>query len=291
MVLATIAMAGRTGATAVEEEEPPPPTAEESLIGKAWVHEDEWSDDYQRGRRRYTLVFTKDRWIGHFIHFLANGSFFDVYTESGGWSVTDTEITGTWIEYVNGEHTTPSFSRSYSWANEERTGLFLQNWNDDSDGGYWLHEDAGEPATDLTGEWYYEEWRNYLQRDGSTSREFETWSLVIAEDTMEYTFTRQPEKDFGTDEMRVLKMTGTLEQDTYGMYLWHTVTAVSASWREGGEFPHLIGRRLRWGYFPAGDELFVSPYWDELRYDSDADVWVDDPANMYGNYGLRLLRK
>ena len=267
------------------------PTTEESLMGAVWIHEDSWTeDDIVQGPRRYMLVFTKERWIAHFAHIRADGTFHEgpSYTQSGEWSATDTEITRTWKD----DDMLRSLPKAYSWGNDERTALYLKNWereNDFDDVDYWLYTKREAPGADLTGTWRRERLEEDEDDNGNITRVLRTWTLDITGDTLTYTFTEQPEEDFGTDTMSVEILTGTLEQDTEEMYLWHTVTAVS---RDGQPDPSddRIGLRLRWGYFQVANSLIVSPFWDELRPDDDLGA-IDNPDVPFGDYWLRLVKQ
>ena len=268
------------------------PTTEESLMGAVWVHEDGWqNDDGAQGTRRYMLVFTKDRWIAHFAHVRTDGTFDEEesHTQSGTWAATDTEIVRTWKD----DDMLRSLPKAYSWGNDERTALYLKNWERENafeDVDYWLYTRDEAPGADLTGTWRYERWEEHDDDDGNSWREFRTWTLEITGDTLTYTFTEQAEEDFGTGNMGVWLQKGTLEQDIQEPVLWQTVTAVS--WNgESAESPQWIGQRLRWGYLQVGNSLIISPFWDELRYDDDLGRWMDNPDNPFGNYWLRLVKQ
>lgn len=266
------------------------PTTEESLMGAVWVHEDGWqNEDGPQGTRRYMLVFTKNRWIAHFAHVRADGTFDEgpSYTQSGTWTATDTEIIRTWKN-----DDLRSLPKAYSWGNDERTDLYLKNWereNDFDDVDYWLYTKREAPGADLTGTWRRERLEEDEDDNGNITRVLRTWTLDITGDTLTYTFTAQPEEDFGTDTMFVEILTGTLEQDTEEMYVWQTVTAVS---RDGQPDPSdgRIGLRLRWGYFQVANSLIMSPYWDELRPDDDLGA-IDNPDVPFGDYWLRLVKQ
>ena len=267
-------------------------TPTESLMGAVWVHEDSWTDDdIVQGPRRYMLVFTKERWVGHFAHFRADGTFHEEesYTQSGTWTATDTEIIRTWSD----DDTLRSLPKAYTWGNDQRTALYLKIWErenafDDVD--YWLYTKGESTGADLTGTWRYERWEEHEDDDGNVRQEFRTWTLEITGAALTYTFTSQLQEDLGTDIMHVWVQTGTLEQDTEEMFLWQTLTAVSEN-GQPDQSPELIGQRLRWGYLQVGNSLIVSPFWDEVRYDDDLGVWTDHPDVPFGNYWLRLVKQ
>ncbi len=267
-------------------------TPTESLMGAVWVHEDSWTDDdIVQGPRRYMLVFTKERWVGHFAHFRADGTFHEEesYTQSGTWTATDTEIIRTWYD----DDTLRSLPKAYTWGNDQRTALYLKIWErenafDDVD--YWLYTKGESTGADLTGTWRYERWEEHEDDDGNVRQEFRTWTLEITGAALTYTFTSQLQEDLGTDIMHVWVQTGTLEQDTEEMFLWQTLTAVSEN-GQPDQSPELIGQRLRWGYLQVGNSLIVSPFWDEVRYDDDLGVWTDHPDVPFGNYWLRLVKQ
>ena len=159
--------------------------------------------------------------------------------------------------------------KAYSWGNDERTALYLKIWereNDFEDVDYWLYTKNETPGADLSGTWRFERWEEHEQDDGSIRREFRTWTWEVIGDVLTYTFTSQQEEDYGTDRMHVWSQTGTVEQNTEGMFLWQTVTVATEN---GQPEDDIIGQRLRWGYFPAGDSLIISPFWDEMRYDAE----------------------
>ena len=112
--------------------------------------------------------------------------------------------------------------------------------------------------------------------------------MEITGATLTYTFTSQAEEDFGTDRMHVWSQTGTMEQDTEGMFLWQTVTVAT---QNGQPEDGIIGQRLRWGYLQVGNALIISPFWHELRYDDDLERWVDNPDEPFGGYWLRLVKQ
>jgi len=264
-------------------------TPTESLMGAVWVHEDPWIDDIMQGQRRYVLAFTKNRWVAHFAHIRADGTFDEgeSYTQSGTWTATDTEITRTWQQDGDGP---TSLRKAYSWGNNERTALYLKNWEREDPVGdidYWLYtkSDAG---ADLTGTWRYERWEEHEDEDGSVRQEFKTYTLEVAGDALTYTITSQQEED-STERMGFWILTGTLEQDTEEMVLWQTVTAVSDN--DGPiQSSRYIGQRLRWGYLQVDDSLIISPYWDELSYDDDLG-WMDNPDVPFGDYWLRFVKQ
>ena len=267
------------------------PATEESLMGVVWVHEDSWTDDDTvQGLRRYTLAFTKERWIGHFAHFRADGTFDEEesYTQSGTWTATDTEITRTWYD----DGGLKSLPKAYSWGDDERTVLYLKNWERENafeDVDYWLYTKGEAPGADLTGTWRRERLEVHEDDDGNITRAFNTWTLEITGDTLTYTTTEQPEEDFGTDTMTVVIQTGTLEQDTEEMFVWQTITEVSVNGQPDPSDGR-IGLRLRWGYFQVANSLIMSPYWDEMRPDEDLGA-IDNPDVPFGDYWLRLAKQ
>ena len=265
-------------------------TPEESLMGAVWVHEDSWTaDDIVQGPRRYVLAFTKNRWIAHFAHIRADGTFdeHESYTQSGTWTATDTEITRTWYD----DRALRNLPKAYSWGNDERTALILKNWereNASDDVDYWRYT-KGEAGADLTGTWRYGRWEGHEDEDGNVMREFKTYTLEITGDALTYTNTSQRGEDFGTERMNVWTLTGTLEQVTEEMVLWQTGTAVSENGEPIQSSRH-IGHRLRWGYLQVDDSLIISPYWDELSYDDDLG-WMDNPDVPFGDYWLRFVKQ
>ena len=293
MVLAALVLAGCPAPTPVVEEPPsPPPTAAESLIG-SWEVDSPWvRDEVVIGIRIYTLAFTPDRWIGNLSHYYTDGTFEEEhsYTQSGGWSATDTEITRSWFNTENDQ--VENITKAYSWADDDRTAMYLKSWENDivlSDAFFELYTKQEAPSDDLSGAWRYEVWNVWEGPDGQRQEFRQAFTLEITESTLTYVFIEQDREHYGTDEgISGMTLTGPLEQDTVNQFLQHTVTARDTTWRDDNPDPP-IGQTVRWGYLRVDDVLFVSPHWAEQRYDEDTDTMVDH-ERPYGNYWLRMLQ-
>lgn len=62
---------------------------------------------------------------------------------------------------------------------------------------------------------------------------------------------------------------------------------------EGFDLTKWKGQELRYAWAPTGnpDELVLSPYWLERRYDDETKTWKEHDDHPYGLYSLRLRRQ
>ena len=128
-VAPVIALAGCRAATPAPDPEPPEPPDPAALLTGTWVQTSQYDDDGQTFRAVEVLTFTAAGRAVLYNGRYVNGEISEQFTESAGWSATDSTVTHT--TYDDDDDETPAVRRDlvkhYRWDGET---LLMNQWGD-----------------------------------------------------------------------------------------------------------------------------------------------------------------
>ena len=213
-----------------------------------WDNEDDDEGNPIVGYFVDTLTFTRERFIMRRAHYRADGTLVYFWADSGTWELSGDR---TIVRVVEDDHddddATPRIIRripkSYRWADDMRTGLYMPEWDSDEADDQLLYERVPNPLpTPPTGTWTlvgYSHW----------------WAAPDAE-----TMSIDPGGTFTYSGEVELAATWTLDEENY--YLNLSVVRLSGGRDEDGD-PVSVARVA---YAPTDqpNEILMSGYYPEL---------------------------
>jgi len=129
-VAAAIALAGCRGATPAPDPEPEPPDPAALLTG-TWVQTSHYDEDGRQWRAVEVLTFTAAGRAVLYNGRYADGELAEQFTESAGWSATDSTVTHTTYDDDDDDPETPAVRhdlvKRYRWDGET---LLMNQWGD-----------------------------------------------------------------------------------------------------------------------------------------------------------------
>ena len=281
-LLVVVALAACQAAVKKAEPEPEPepqPSAAELLQG-TWQSQDDWYEgEEQLGVRYTTLTFTKSRYIVHNAEVYDNGQLANDGSTFGEWSASDTEevIRMGWYDtspIVEGEvENLPGvlmrFSVQYFWRNDERTSIFLQNWNrarPESD--YRSYTKVTDPMINIQGVW------NHHDPD------HEDLTLTIDGDSLLWQHHKGPDMSYDFHGL----ITGTDAEELF-------INVEVLKENDDGDLVE-SGEMARFAYVPTykSDAVLFSVHWEE-SHEEDGRYTTPNPRHPHGGYWRLMLRE
>ena len=256
--------------------EEPGDAVEPTLLG-TWTttggHYNE--NDEHIGSIKYTLTFTKSRWIEHRLARLDDGTLDGQRATSGAWEVDGSTITRTWLDYDDEQLVEKSVGKQYVWASEDV--VFIHQWPEDrAETRFWRYTRVRDPIPgSIVGTWGFEQ---PINREEGQSTGVYTFTID------ENTFTEHYVESGTTSEVWILR--GSIRHVPDENQFHFTVNSGTANGIITDELSTMfIGHELRVAFAPTGieNQVAFSYYYHELKYDSTTDMWVN--RHKYGSYG------
>ena len=213
-----------------------------------WFNEDDDEGNPIVGYFVDTLTFTRERFILHRAHYRADGTFVYFLAESGTWEPSGDR---TIVRVVEDDHddddATPRIIRripkSYRWADDMRTGLYMPDWEWEGADDQLLYERVPNPLpTPPTGTWTLV---GYSYR----------WDAPDAE-----AMSIDPGGTFTYSGEVELAATWTLDEENY--YLNLSVVRLSGGRDEDGDSVSVA--RVAYAPTDQPNEILMSGYYPEL---------------------------
>ena len=229
---------------------------------------EDWFDDDEVGTYVDTLTFTDSRYILYRSHYFSDGTFYNAWKPSGGWSAV---AEGTVIREWEDDDSTPgvpmSVAKHYVWGNDDHTVLFMHHWSDPNKkpagGELERYEWVPNPLPSLIGVW------RFTDDDGPV--------VVIMTVEADGTFSMEETTADGTHKYMAK---WTLDEGNYFL----DFTELSATWTPPGGTPEpdseFRADRIALAPTDSSDKLIVSPHFRETKSDSEhyrrfGDYWPE----------------
>ncbi len=255
---------------------------EPTLLGTWTTTGGYYKNDEHVGTIKYTVTFTKSRWIEHELGLLDDGTFDYQSAASGTWVVDGSTITRKWMDYHDDELVERSVDKQYVWAGEDV--VFIHQWpTEDAETRFWRYTRVRDPIPgSIVGTWVFE---HPIDREEGQSTGVYTFTID------DNTFTERYVEIGATSEVWIL--TGSIRHVPDENFFYFTVTSGTQDGVTTDELSKMwVGRELRVAYAPTGieNQVAFSYYYHELKYDRTTDMWVT--RHRYGHYGrFFFLRK
>ena len=235
------------------------------------------------GTIKYTLTFTKNRWIEHGLRLLDDGTIDSQWASSGTWEVDGSTIARKWMGHDDNEQLVErSVGKQYVWAGEDV--VFIHPWPDEhAESRFWRYTRVRDPIPgSIIGTWGFED--PIVTEEGQSTG---TYTFTIDDNT----FTEHYVESGATSEVWIL--TGSIRHVPEENFFFFTVTSVTVDGVTTDELSTaFVGHELRVAYAPTGidNQVAFSYYYHELTYDETTDMWKT--RHRFGSYGgFFFLRK
>lgn len=261
-----------------EKDEMQPPTEikmePSAYLRGTWRNSEQADHDGIPVTRIRTLTFTKSRFIGANANLVANGMV-EQWQHPGTWSATTDTITKTWHRWIPGEGREENQTiekRRYTWVDEARTILLLQEWEADPDSQPVYREYRRVPPSSPLGVW---RWSQVHPRFG-----VQVWEIDVAQTTVTWRYNSE------SPCTHIIEGPARVDDEELFLLIDVETETETATCFEGiGEVGPSVGYTTRWAFAPGhnDDTIAVSELWSELQLQADG-TWADREDRPYGEY-------